>query len=203
MKQAEGKEQKQSNSIDNDGQSVLTDLWVEEHADILYRFALARIQNPTVAEDLVQETFVAALKSLKSYHNQSSLRTWLIGILKHKIIDHFRSQRKTISLEETDFSCQNADEESNLPRRQKVSVNEWNISPEKIVEELSFRETLQKCLDHLPEKAKQLFLMREIDEVESVELCKIFNVTTTNLWVMLYRIRNRLKSCLEKNWFNK
>ena len=203
MKQSEGEEQKQSDSIDNNGQNALFDLWVDDHSDVLYRFALVRVQNSTIAEDLVQDTFVAALKSIDSFRNQSSPKTWLIGILKHKIMDHFRSQKKTISLEETSFACLNADEESSGPRPQKILVKEWELSPEKIVEELSFRETLQNSLDHLPEQAKQLFLMREISEVESDELCKIFNVTTTNLWVMLYRIRNRLKSCLEKNWFNK
>lgn len=169
--------------------------WVDEYGEILYRFALLRVGNPTVAEDLVQETFVAALKSQNSFRNQSSPQTWLIGILKHKILDHFRAQGKTISIEETTLS---STMDSPAP---KIPVKEWSITPEKIVEESAFREILQNCLNRLPEKAKQIFLLREIDEVETGELCKIFGITPTNLWVMLHRIRNQLKSCLEKNWF--
>ncbi len=203
MGKTEAGEQSGYGQAVNDGKNIVSDIWVEQYADILYRFALVRIQNPTIAEDLVQETFVAALKSQSSFRDESSQQTWLIGILKHKIIDYFRSRKRTISLEETDFSCLNTDEELSRPPLQKISCKEWDISPEKIVEDTAFSETLQKCLGHLSEKTKQLFLMREVDEVDSEELCKIFNVTPTNLWVMLYRIRNQLRKCLQKNWFNK
>lgn len=184
------------------GQDIVSDLWVEQYADILYRFALVRVHNPTVAEDLVQETFVAALKSQNSFRNQSSHQTWLIGILKHKIIDHFRSQSKTISIEQTTLSDFKAEDDPAGSNASKIPVKEWNVTPESMVEDIVFRETLQKCLDHLPEKAKQLFLLREADDVESAELCKIFDITPTNLWVTLHRIRNQLKNCLERNWFS-
>lgn len=201
MEQTEAGEQSRSNQVSNDGQNIVSDLWVEQYADILYRFALVRVQNPIVAEDLVQETFVAALKSQSAFRNRSSHQTWLIGILKHKIIDHFRSQNKTISIEETTLSDFKTEDVRSGSKAPKMPVREWNISPERIVEDIAFRETLQKCLDRLPEKAKQLFLMREADEVESAELCKIFGMTATNLWVTLHRSRNQLKNCLEKNWF--
>lgn len=170
--------------------------WVEEYGNILYRFALLRVANPTVAEDLVQETFFAALKSQNYFRNQSSLQTWLVGILKHKIIDYFRFHSKTVSIEETTLFSEIDSPVSKIP------VKEWNITPEKIVENSAFRQTLQNCLERLPEKTRELFLMHELDEVESAELCKIFGITPTNLWVMLHRIRNQLKNCLEKNWFN-
>lgn len=184
--------------VSNDRQNIASDLWVEQYADILYRFALVRVQNTAVAEDLVQETFVAALKSQGSFRGQSSHQTWLIAILKHKIMDYFRAQNNTISIEETAFSGTTNDSTRTAPL---PKVREWNITPESIAENSALRETLQKCLDRLPEKMKQIFLMREADQVESDELCKIFGVSATNLWVMLHRTRNQLKICLEKNWF--
>lgn len=201
MEQNKGGERSRFSQVSNDGQNTVSDLLVEQYADILYRFALVRVQNPTIAEDLVQETFVAALKSQNSFCSQSSHQTWLTGILKHKIIDHFRYQNKTISIEETILSDFKTEDYSAGNRASKIPIREWDVSPERIVEDIALREALQKCLDHLPEKARQLFLMREADEVESAELCKIFGITATNLWVTLYRIRKQLKNCLEKNWF--
>ena len=196
MEQTEAGEQSRAVRLINHGQGMVTDRWVEQYADILYRFALVRVQNSAVAEDLVQETFVAALKSQNSFRRQSSQQTWLIGILKHKLIDHLRTRNTTVSIEETTLACGDPDDPA-----PKIPVKEWDVTPEKIVEDSAFRETLQNCLDRLPAKAKEIFLMREADEVESAELCKIFNMTATNLWVTLHRIRNQLKNCLEKNWF--
>ena len=198
MERVEAGEQNKANQTGSDGQAVVTDLWVEQYGDVLYRFALVRVQNPTIAEDLVQETFVAALKSQNSFRRQSSHRTWLIGILKHKIIDHFRTRNATVSIEETTLACADPDDPAPAP---KIPVKEWDVTPEKIAENSALRETLQNCLDRLPAKSKEIFLMREADEAESAELCKVFNMTATNLWVTLHRIRNQLKICLEKNWF--
>lgn len=202
MEQTEAGEGTRSNPASSERQNIVSDLWVEQYADILYRFALVRVQNPTVAEDLVQETFVAALKSQSAFRNQSSPQTWLIGILKHKIIDHITAKNKTVSIEETTLSDFKTEDDPAENNSSKIPVREWDeFSPEKIAEELALGETLQKCLDRLPAKSKQLFLMREADDVESAELCKIFGISATNLWVTLHRIRNQLKHCLEKNWF--
>lgn len=204
MPQAGAEEQNRSNRGSQDGSSRETDLWVEQYGDILYRFALVRVQNHSVAEDLVQDTFVVALKSQGSFRKQASPQTWLIGILKHKIIDHYRSNHKTVSIEATTASGSGTDDDSGNTSGTKIPVNqckEWAVTPEKIVEDGAFRDTLNSCLDRLPEKSRQIFLMREADEIKSEEICKVFNLTPTNLWVTLHRIRNQLKNCLEKNWF--
>jgi RNA polymerase sigma-70 factor (ECF subfamily) len=203
MPQAGAEEQNRSNQGNRDGTNRETDLWVEQYGDILYRFALVHLQNPSVAEDLVQDTFVVALKSQVSFRKQSAPQTWLIGILKHKIIDHYRSSHMTVSIEETTASDSDSDDISGN-HGLKIPVNqckEWDVRPEKIVEDNAFRDTLNACLGHLPEKSKRIFLMREADDIKSEEICKVFNMTPTNLWVRLHRIRNQLKNCLEKNWF--
>lgn len=196
MAQTGAEEENKSNPSDQDNPNRATDLWVEKYGDVLYRFALVRVQNPTVAEDLVQDTFVAALKSQDTFRKQASPQTWLVGILKHKIIDHYRYHYKTVSIEETTLSSTDDDNDGSSP---KIPCKEWEITPEKIVEVKAFRETLNHCLDRLPEKSKLIFLMREADEIKSEEVCKVFNMTATNLWVTLHRVRNQLKNCLEKD----
>lgn len=149
MEHAKAEEQSESLQTSLDGGNIVTDLWVEQYGDILYRFALVRVQCPATSEDLVQETFVAALKSQNSFRSQSSHQTWLIGILMHKIMDHFRSQGKTVSIEETTLTCSKTSEDSGQTEPNKIPIKEWDVTPEKMVEDRAFRETLQKCPDRL------------------------------------------------------
>jgi len=177
--------------------------WVDEHGDALFRFALLRVKDANVAEDLVQETFLSALKGIDRFKGGSSLRTWLVGILKHKIIDHFRKNKPEILSGDLTL-MDNETEEERLERssHRHDEPSEWQGTPSKLLENKEFWGVFTSCLDGLPENHRRAFALREIDGVKGDEICKILNITSTNLWVILHRARGKLRGCLETNWFN-
>lgn len=177
-----------------------TEKWLEDYGDFLYRYALVRVRDNAHAEDLVQETFVAALKAKENYQGKSTERTWLVGILKHKIIDHLRKQKRTTALEDEQ---QLVDEDAlfNENGGWKATISPWN-SPDAALEQEAFWKILQQCIQALPERLRDLYLLREIDELDSDTVCNILAISSTNnMWVMLSRTRLKLRGCLENHWF--
>lgn len=173
--------------------------WLTEHSDYLYRFALARLRDPHLAEDVVQETFMAAIKS-PSFAQQSSPRTWLTGILKHKIIDVMRKNIREVSA--TDLMHDedgNMDEFFDETGHWAEKPLAWDV-PDNALQQKQFLSVLQTCMDKLPTKLAALFLMRDVHETDNDEICKELNITATNAWVMLYRARMSIRKCLEINW---
>jgi RNA polymerase sigma-70 factor (TIGR02943 family) len=176
--------------------------WVDDHGDVLYRFALLRVRDPHVAEDLVQDTFIAALEGLDAFQGSSSVRTWLIGILKHKILDQFRkSSREIASADLAALENETEDETFNRLEQWRRAPSAWQASPDNLLENKEFWKTFLRCLDGLPESFRRAFALRELDGLKTEEVCKILEVTTTNLWVILHRARARLRNCLDNNWF--
>lgn len=177
--------------------------WLTEHGDYLYRFAFARLRDSHLAEDAVQETLVAAIQS-NSYTGKSSPRTWLTGILKHKIIDLMRRQMREQPLDGDSLPQEPgmdeffADDDGHWVEKPQF----WS-APEDELEQKQFLVILQQCMDRLPEKLAQMFLMREVQEIDNEEICKELEISTTNAWVMLYRARMGLRKCLELNWLSK
>ena len=177
-------------------------IWVDEHGDALYRFALLRVKDQHVAEDLVQETFLSALQAVDRFKGRSSIRTWLVGILKHKTIDYFRKNTKEVSASDLNMWEEDDDREYfDKDGHWKKGPQEWNASPEQLVENQEFWSMFQNCLSNLPETHRRAFALREIDGINSEEICKILSITSTNLWVMLHRARSRLRKCLDTCWF--
>lgn len=174
--------------------------WVDQYADALYSFALMRVGDPERSRDLVQETFVAALQSAQTYQAKSGRYTWLVGILKHKILDHFRAKYRKSAITVADVDSLVEEQYTDLGSW-KTKPGNWRLDPEQVFEIKEFWQTLEKCLAQLPERQRQVWTQRSIDGVETDELCKVFGLSATNLWVMLHRGRARLRSCLEKNWF--
>jgi RNA polymerase sigma-70 factor, ECF subfamily len=173
--------------------------WLNEHGDYLYRFALARLRDPHQAEDVVQETFLAAIKS-PSFAEQSAPRTWLTGILKHKIIDVMRKNVREISASDLlDDEDANVDDFFDDAGHWDDKPLKWDM-PENALEQKQFLAVLQVCMDKLPAKSAQIFMMRDVHETDNEEICKELNISTTNAWVMLYRARLGLRKCLEINW---
>jgi len=177
--------------------------WLDEHGDVLYRYALLRVGDATAAEDLVQETLLAALEGHERFRGRSSVRTWLVGILKHKAIDHIRR-----AVKEPEAPGPTGTPEDVAPFFQDSGLwglwpQKWGGNPAGAFERQEFWDVYVMCLAALPEQIAMVFSLREMDEVDSDELCKILGVTATNLWTMLHRARMRLRRCLEENWFAK
>lgn len=175
--------------------------WLNEHGDYLYRFALARLRDPHQAEDVVQETFLAAIKS-PSFAEQSAPRTWLTGILKHKIIDLMRKNVREIAASDLiDDEDANVDDFFDDAGHWADKPLKWDM-PENALEQKQFLGVLQNCMEKLPAKSAQIFIMRDVHETDNEEICKELNISTTNAWVMLYRARLGLRKCLEINWLS-
>ena len=179
------------------------DTWVDRYGDYLYRFALVRIKDPSLAEDLVQETFLAALQGRKSFQRRSALKTWLTAILKHKIIDHLRRKNRVQAIDDIDTVGETVDGFFEKSGAWRVRPGKWNVNPGKILEQRQFMDILYRCLSQLPERLAKAFMLREMEGLSTEELCKSMQITATNSWVMLYRARAYLRRCLEIKWFEK
>ncbi|MDF7808393.1 sigma-70 family RNA polymerase sigma factor [Pontiellaceae bacterium B12219] len=177
------------------------EVWVDEHGDALYSYALSRLNNPASAEDVVQETLLAALKSGKSFSGRSSARTWLIGILRHKIVDLIRKESREQPHEEIETAESPEEEFFDRKGRWGIKPVEWQVNPGKILEQKEFMAVLFQCMEHLPDRLHRLFVLRELEDQDSDFVCKELGITPTNLWVMLHRARMRLRGCLTENWF--
>jgi RNA polymerase sigma-70 factor (ECF subfamily) len=166
--------------------------------------AIARLQlrNEAWAEDAVSETLVAALEGARSFAAQSQLKTWVVGILKHKIIDQLRRARREVSADaEVAAADPETFDELFAPDGHRASMPlEWG-DPERSFEQAQFFDVLQACMDRLPAALARIFMMREWLEYDTSEICKELGITSTNCFVMLYRARMRLRECLEMNWF--
>ncbi|MGD8711490.1 MAG: sigma-70 family RNA polymerase sigma factor [Thiohalophilus sp.] len=176
---------------------VPAEQWLEEHGTALYRYALVRLRDPDKAEEAVQETLLAALQAYANYTGQSALRTWLIGILKHKILDQFRREAREESLIDPDEPL--PDEPFNRRDHWSPRLRSWG-DPESALQDSQFWRILQECLDRLPARLARLFVMRELLEDETENICQELTISPTNLWTMLYRARMRLRQCLDQNW---
>ncbi|MFH1743244.1 MAG: sigma-70 family RNA polymerase sigma factor [bacterium] len=181
-----------------------TDRWLDEHGDTLFGYAIVRLGDRDLAEDIVQETFLAALRGQDTYLGQSSERTWLIGILKHKLMDHYRKRYRERSL--TDAAQELQDDpvmEQMFDDRGhwKPGPSRWG-NPRAALHEKEFWRVLRECIQRLPERLADTFRLRVLDELSSEDVRNIMNISTTNLGVMLYRARLHLRHCLERNWFH-
>jgi RNA polymerase sigma-70 factor (ECF subfamily) len=179
--------------------------WVDHHGDYLYRIALLRVQDEQLANDMIQETFLAALKAHKSFKGKSTIRTWLVSILKRKIIDHYRKNSRLVSFQENgirDPLPEYIDHGERAGRwKMDMAPSDWGKNPLKALEQQEFLIILQNCLNSLQKNLAIVFTLREIDQKDSQEICKELNISTSNLWVMLHRSRTQLRRCLEKNWY--
>ncbi len=177
------------------------DLWVDNYANYLFNYAIVRVNNEVIAKDLVQETFLAGLKSAKNFEGKSTERTWLVSILKRKVIDYYRkiNSKKGQAEVRMSFFDQGDNEGSWIEERVPQS---WGQDAESDIENRELKIQLERCIDSLPDKYAMVFRMKTIREFETAEICKELQITPSNLWVMIHRARTQLRSCIEKNWFN-
>lgn len=176
--------------------------WVDLYGDYLYNFAMARVYDAEMSEDLVQETFYSAVKAKNSFLGKSSEKTWLTSILKRKIIDYYRknARNKEIKLLDRDETFQVEGimkghwDDEHVPQ-------EWGFDEKSTMESAEFFATLKSCLAKLPPRWAAVFTMKEMDEMETEDICNELNITPSNLWVMMHRAKVQLRKCMEKNWF--
>jgi RNA polymerase sigma-70 factor, ECF subfamily len=168
----------------------------------LLRFAMMQLRNESMAEDVVSETFLAILEKPDNFEGRSSLRTYATGILKFKIIDVIRKRGREVHIEPLDEQSMDDAMDALFAKdgHWQDPPAAWQ-QPEKSLEQRQFFETLQTCVDRLPAKVGQVFMMREWLDKEVEDICAELGITPTNCGVMLYRARMRLRDCLDRNWF--
>ena len=173
----------------------------------MLKFARLQLREDDLAEDAVQEALAGALKNADSFRRQSALRTWVFSILKYKIADILRYRQKVIATSELGDDEQSEQEfaeslfnsAGHWHRAERPSV--W-AGPQGSVHSDHFWRVFDACLNGLPEKQARVFMMREFIELESGEICDQLSLSTSNLHVILYRARLRLRECLETGWFD-
>ena len=168
----------------------------------LLRFALLQLRNETLAEDVVQDALIAVLEQPERFAGQSSLRTYVTGIMKYKIIDALRAAGRERALEIPDGRAEDEVIDA-LFRADGHTVQmprHWG-DPDAALEQKDFFRVMELCLEKLPAKTARIFLMREWLELETDEICTELGCSAANAWVMLYRARLRLRECLDLNWF--
>ncbi len=182
-------------------------LELDKHRPQLVKFAMAQLRNTAYAEDAVQETLVAAMQGADRFAGQSSVRTWLIGILKHKIMDHFRRQSREAPLPDLDEETSLEDLDARfkadghfIENPLQVPGSDWG-DPDATLSQSRFFEVLEACMARLPKNTARVFNMREIMGMETEDICKELGISPTNSWVLLYRARMALRECLQAKWF--
>ena len=174
-----------------------------EHRSYLLRFARLQLRNDAWAEDAVSETLLAALSKPQSFDNKSQLKTWLVGILKHKVVDTLRQRAREVSYDEGADADTGQELDALLFKNGGHFASmpaDWG-DPEQDLNSRQFFLVLETCTEKLPAAMGRVFLMREWLELPCEEICKELKLTPTNLYVQLHRARLRLRECLEINWF--
>jgi RNA polymerase sigma-70 factor (ECF subfamily) len=181
--------------------------WLDRHGDYLYRYALVRVRDMATAEDLLQDTLLAAIGSYQTHEGRSSERTWLVGIMRHKVVDYFRRLARTPEFQMSDEEGRDDLDwfESVGPWRghwrEDQAPTSWSVDAVGLLESGDFWNTVDRCLARLSPQMAIAFTLREIDGLSSEEICEILNITPSNLWVTLHRARAKLRHFLEAEWF--
>lgn len=182
-----------------DANAIATN-WVETHGDYLFNFAIGQVRDTNIAEDLVQETFLAALKSQHNFSGRSSERTWLVSILRHKIYDHLRKtcRERAVRVDPLPASNEDAAFEDSLAWIHQIAAE--STSPSHRIELAEFRQHLERAMGKLPPRIAQVFQLYSIEERPNQEVCERLNISESNLWVMLHRARKQLRTELNGWW---
>lgn len=177
-----------------------------QHADSLYRYALSRVKDHHAAEDLVQDCLSAAWQRIDTFDGRSSLSTWLIGIIKFKVIDYFRKSKRT----PTDQAADDSDGKHDPLNSLFDSCGSWKIdpnhglemlarAPDQIASQNELLDWVRACLDKLPDRLRVLFTLREVDGLDVSSAASAAGVTAGSAAVLLTRSRQRLRSCLQEH----
>jgi RNA polymerase sigma-70 factor (ECF subfamily) len=173
--------------------------WVDRYSDYLYNYTIVRVNDHEIAQDLISETFLAGLKSKGNFKGEASERTWLISILKRKIIDYYRKINSNKGKAEIRVNYSDEDSEGDwLEERVK---DPFYKTAEDNLENEELGLAILKCLENLDERQAKIFKMKTIENFDTEAICNEFNITPSNLWVIVHRARRSMVMCLENNWF--
>ena len=173
--------------------------WVDKYADYLYNYAIVRVNDNELAKDLVQETFVAGLNSAKNFKGTASERTWLVAILKRKVIDHYRKINSRKGKAEVRMAYKDGNEEGRWLEEQVADP--FSKTENDSIENEELGEAIQECIMKLPPKQAQVFTMKTIQGISTEDICNELNINPSNLWVLVFRARTALMNCLNTSWF--
>ncbi len=176
------------------------DNWVDRYADYLFNYAIIRINDPEVARDLVQETFLAGLNSAKNFKGTATERTWLIAILKRKVIDHYRKINSRKGKAEVRIQNYQNDENGGDWLEERAA-DPLSLKENSALENEELGLAIQECISKLPAKQAKVFTMKTLQGMGTEEVCNELGINPSNLWVMIHRARTSLMACLGKNWF--
>jgi RNA polymerase sigma-70 factor (ECF subfamily) len=178
--------------------------WVSAHADYLYSFAITRLNDPELARDLVQETFLGALEKLSSFQGRSTERTWLTAILKYKIIDVYRKRSseagKTIQVSENEKMQDSFFNKDDGHWKEEQQPKQFGLDDYDPLATKEFNQILQECLHKLPALWLSVFSMKHLDDTQTDLICSELNLSASNCWVIIHRAKVHLRACLQKNW---
>ena len=182
--------------------AVNPQIWIEEYREPLFKYALARLRDADLAEESIQETFLAALQSRKGFQGLASEKTWLISILKRKIYDHFRRTGRDRQFK-TRFPIERLrDDVFGGGKIPAVRSRIWFSDPSMVYEQKEFLEIIKHALAELPERTAQAFILREVIGLSSQEICEFMDISIYNLYVMVHRARKRLRDDLRLKWLH-
>ncbi|WP_026753836.1 sigma-70 family RNA polymerase sigma factor [Sediminibacter sp. Hel_I_10] len=173
--------------------------WISSYSDYLFNYTITRVNDREIAKDLVQDTFVAGLKSMKNFKGEASERTWLISILKRKIIDHYRKINSKKGKAEVRMTY-NSDENEGDWLEERVA-DPFDKTAQDTIENAELGDAIYKCMAKLPNKQAQVFKMKTILNYETEAICNELNITASNLWVIIHRARTALAECMQKTWY--
>ncbi len=183
--------------------------WLKRYGDYLFNIALLKVSHTEQAEDLVQESFLSAYKAREGFKGGSTEKTWLTSILNNKIIDFYRkkgSQKNAQTyLIETEASFTEqffATGEGVIPHWvEHTAPSDWGSQADQKINQQEFYKILQFCMQKMPSKLSSVFIAKFMDEEETDIICKEFELSSSNYWVIIHRAKLLMRSCLEKNWF--
>ncbi|WP_149275444.1 sigma-70 family RNA polymerase sigma factor [Pareuzebyella sediminis] len=174
--------------------------WVDLYADYLFNYAIVRVNDAETAKDLVQETFFSGLKSAKNFKGDAAERTWLIAILKRKVIDHYRKRNSKKGRAEVHINY-NSEDGADGDWLEEQVADPFSSYENDTIENEELGLAIQSCISKLPKKQALVFTMKTIKGISTEDICNELNINPSNLWVMIHRSRTALMGCLNKNWF--
>jgi len=173
--------------------------WIDLYSDYLFNYTISRVSDREIAQDLVQDTFLAGLKSMKNFKGEASERTWLISILKRKIIDYYRKINSNKGKAEVRINYNDSESEGDW--LEERVADPFDKTAEDALQNSELGDAIHNCLEKLPKKQADVFKMKTILGYETEVICNELNITASNLWVIIHRARTGMADCLKQNWF--